>query len=99
MPNDHIMYICVSVWAFHAEFAELTERIKFRQNKTQLMKDINLMFVDPCVIVQVIKKNPTKCNNVLKFYYFIFVGNSTCFGRHTVHHQEPRTALAASDFL
>jgi hypothetical protein len=29
------------------------------------------MFVDPCIIVQFIKKNPTRCNNVSKFYYSI----------------------------
>ena len=33
-----------------------------------------------------------------KFYYFIFIWSSTCFGRHTAHHQEPKTALAASGF-
>jgi len=26
--------------------------------------------------------------------YFIFIWSSTCFGRHTAHHQEPKTALA-----
>jgi len=56
------------------------------------------MFVDPCIIVQFIKKNPTRCNNVPKFYYPIFMWSSTCFGRHTAHHQEPKTALAASGF-
>jgi len=55
-------------------------------NKTTIM---NLMFVDPCIIVQFIKKNPTRCNNVLKFYYSIFIWSSTCFGRHTAHHQQP----------
>jgi len=30
--------------------------------------------------------------------YFIFIKSSTCFGRHTAHHQEPKTALAASGF-
>jgi len=30
------------------------------------------------------------------FYYSIFIWSSTCFGRHTAHHQEPKTALAAS---
>jgi len=25
------------------------------------------MFVGPCIIVQFIKKNPTRCNNVIKF--------------------------------
>jgi hypothetical protein len=58
----------------------------------------SLTFVDPCIIVQFIKKNPTRCNNVSKFYYSVFVC-STCFGRHTAHHQEPKTALAASGFL
>ena len=45
-----------------------------------------------------IKKNPTRRNNVSKFYYSIFIWSSTCFGRHTAHHQEPKTALAASGF-
>ena len=45
-----------------------------------------------------ITKNPTRCNNVSKFYYYIFIWSSTCFRRHTAHHQEPKTALAASGF-
>jgi len=44
------------------------------------------------------KENPTRCNSVSKFYS-IFIWNSTCFGRHTAHHQEPKTALAASGFV
>ena len=58
----------------------------------------HLIFVDPCIIVKFIQKNPTKCNNVSKFYYSIFMWSSTCFERHTAHHQEPKTALAASGF-
>jgi len=61
-------------------------------------KWLDLMFVDPCTIVRFIKKNPTRCNSVPKFYYSIFIWNSTCFGRHTAHHQESKTALAASGF-
>jgi len=34
----------------------------------------------------------------IKFYYSIFKCSSTCFGRHTAHHQEPKTAQAASGF-
>jgi hypothetical protein len=56
------------------------------------------MFVDPCIIVQFIKKNPTRCNSVSKFYHLLFIWSSTCFGRHTAHHQALRTALAASGF-
>ena len=52
----------------------------------------NLMFVDPCIIVQFMKKNPTRHNNVSKFYS-LFLRSSTCFGRHTAHHQEPKIAL------
>jgi len=39
------------------------------------------VFVNPCIIVSFIKKNPTRCNNVSKFYYSIFKWSSTCFGR------------------
>ena len=42
-------------------------------------------------------KNPTRCNSVSKFY-FVFIWSSTCFGRHTAHHQEPKTLLTASGF-
>jgi hypothetical protein len=47
------------------------------------------------VIIQ--KENPTRCHRVSKFY-FIFIWSSTCFGQHTAHYQEPKTALAASGF-
>ena len=33
----------------------------------------NFMFVDPCIIVRFIKKNPTRCNNVSKSYYSLFI--------------------------
>jgi len=42
-------------------------------------------------------ENPTRCNSVSKFY-FVFTWSSTCCGRHTAHHQEPKTVLAASGF-
>jgi hypothetical protein len=45
-----------------------------------------------------IKKNQTRCNNVSKCYYSILIWSSTSFGRHSAHHQEPKTALAASGF-
>jgi hypothetical protein len=42
-----------------------------------------------------------KFNNMqqrIKIYYSTFIRSSTCLGRHTAHHQEPETALAASGF-
>jgi hypothetical protein len=50
-------------------------------------------------VLQFIKKNPTRCNNVSTFYYSIFIWSSACFGQQTVHHQESKTALAASGVL
>jgi len=35
----------------------------------------------------------------IKIYYSIFIRSSTCFGRHTAQHQEPKTALAPSGLL
>jgi hypothetical protein len=57
-----------------------------------------LMFVDPCIIVQKKKKNPTRCTIVLKFYYSLYLRSLTCFRRHTAHYQEPKTLLAAPFF-
>jgi hypothetical protein len=39
-----------------------------------------------------------KMQQFIKIYYSIFIWSLTCFGRHTTHHQEPKTALAASGF-
>ena len=55
-------------------------------------------YVSPLFRVQKLhKEDPTRCNSASKFY-FIFIWSSTCFGRHTAHHQEPKTALAPSGF-
>jgi len=36
-----------------------------------------------------------QCINI---YYSVCIWSSVCFGRHTAHHQEPKTAMAASGF-
>jgi len=56
------------------------------------------MFVDLCIIVKFIKKIQQDATMYQDFYYSIFILSPTCFGRHTAHHQEPKTALAASGF-
>ena len=75
--------------------------LQFREFHTS----VNLMFVDPWINIEFTQKNPTRCNSVSKFiipymyiYIYIYIWSSTCFGRHTAHHQEPKTALAASGF-
>jgi len=63
-------------------------------------KNIILQFLDVCgsVYHSIIHiGNPTRCNSVSRFY-FIHKQSSTCFGRHTANHQEPKTALPASGF-
>ena len=39
-----------------------------------------------------------KMQQCIKLYYSMFKLGSTCFGRHTAHHQELEIALAASGF-
>ena len=43
-------------------------------------------------------RNSKRKSNKMQHFYFILKWSSTCFGRHTAHYQEPKTALAASDF-
>jgi hypothetical protein len=59
----------------------------------QLAMSLFLMTVNGLIHIE----NPTRCHSVSKFY-FIFIWSSTCFGRHTAHHQEPKTALEATGF-
>ena len=40
-----------------------------------------------------------KMQQCIIIYYSMFIRSSTCFGRHTDHHQEPKTALAAAGFV
>ena len=43
----------------------------------------NLIVATSCQEMDFIKKNPTRCNNVSKFHYSVFIWSPTCFGRHT----------------
>jgi len=43
-------------------------------------------------------EEPNKMQQCIKIYYSIFIWSSTCFGQHTAHHQEPKTAQAATGF-
>ena len=65
-----------------------------------LTDDDTLLFssqMATCCFQDYSQGNPTRCNSIPKFY-FIFMWSSTCFGRNTAHHQEPKTVLAASGF-
>jgi hypothetical protein len=60
---------------------------------------LDLMFVDPCIIVQLLQRKTQQ--NATVYQNFIiphFKWSSTCFGRQAAHHQETETAQAASGF-
>jgi len=65
----------------------------------ELQLCMNLMFVDPCTIVQFLQWKAQQYATVYQnFIVPYFKLSSTCFGRHTAHHQEPKIAQAASSF-
>jgi hypothetical protein len=80
-------------------YTRINNSVKTNFNVSKLAWNENRFLDIPgCVHHRIIhKENPTKCNSVSKFY-FIFIQSLTCFGRHTAHHQELKTALAASGF-
>jgi len=53
------------------------------------------MFMDPSIVVQFIQKNPTRCNSLSKFI-IPYLYEAQRVSGDTAHHQEPKTALAAS---
>jgi hypothetical protein len=59
-----------------------------------------LMFVDPRITVQFLQWKTQQDATVYQNFFIIpyFKWSSTCFGRHVAHHQEPKTAPAASGF-
>jgi len=48
----------------------------------------NLMFIDPCIIVQFIMKQPTRCNRVSKFIISCLYKAQHVSGDTPAHHQE-----------
>jgi hypothetical protein len=56
---------------------------------------INLIFIDPCIVVW-LSRNTNKMQLVIEFIIPKLTESSTCFERHTAHHQELWTVFAAS---
>jgi hypothetical protein len=48
---------------------------------------LNLVFMDPCIVDDSVEI-PTRCSFVIEFIIPKFIEGSTCFERHTAHHQE-----------
>jgi len=49
--------------------------------------EVNLILVDPCIVDYSVEI-PTRCSFVIEFIIPKFLKGSTCFKRHTAHHQE-----------
>jgi len=57
----------------------------------------NLILMDTCIVDYSVEI-PTRCSFVIEFIIPKFFEGSTCFERHTAHHQELQTVRAASGF-
>ena len=51
--------------------------------------------MNPCIVDDSVEI-PTRCSFVIEFIIPEFIKGSTCFERHTAHHQELKTVFAAS---
>ena len=54
--------------------------------------------MDPCIVIYISKKEPTRCDLVVEFIVPMFINCSTCFGRHTPIIRSSKTVIAASGF-
>jgi len=43
--------------------------------------------MDPCIVIKISQKDPTRWNRVVESIIPMFFNCSTCFERHTAHHQ------------
>jgi len=68
---------------------------KFAKNDYYLRHLMFRVSVRHSIIHKELANKMQQCN---KICYSTFIWSSTCFGRHTAHHQELKTALAASGF-
>jgi len=51
--------------------------------------------MDPCIVDYSVEI-PTRCSFVIEFIISKYIEASTCFERHTAHHQELQNVFAAS---
>ena len=68
-----------------SQLVVLTEQHDFPLRGREFALDLILM--DPCIIYYSVEI-PTRCSFVIEFIIPEFFKGSTCFERHTAHHQE-----------
>jgi len=62
---------------------EIIPKIEFLYTKC----DLSLILMNPCIVDYSVEI-PTRCSFVIEFIIPKFIEGSTCFERHTTHHQE-----------
>jgi len=77
-------------------------KITFYYNRFDLLivkiKATVLYYMMPWTNTKIHEEKSNKMQQCIKILLFQFLWSSTCFGRHAAHHQEPKTALAATGF-
>jgi len=74
----------------------LIAKLPLQQSITELQHTKSfLILIDPCIVDYSVEI-PTRCSFVIEFIIPKYFKGSTCFDRHTAHHQELQTVFAAS---
>ena len=79
-------------------FAAKNGTNKDKNTHTQRIQVTGTNLTGNCIIIIIHKEKSNKTQQCIKFYYSIFIRSSTCFGRQTAHHQEPKIVLVAPGF-
>ena len=87
--------VCLVLWPSFVCCAEVyrskkcavtgTHQLKSQCRKRNIIH--SLIFTDPCIVVW-LSRNTNKMQFVIEFIIPKFIEDSTCFERHTAHHQE-----------
>ena len=68
--SSHLQISVISKRPFHRSIQDICNNLKFILlfcSVNLKFNFIQLTFVDPCIIVQFVQRNPTRCNSVSKF--------------------------------
>jgi hypothetical protein len=80
--------VCVCVTTLHLETSTIRwPRPELRPRATKTKTFINLILMDPYNLDYSVEIS-TRCSFVIEFIIPKFFKGSTCFERHTAHHQE-----------
>jgi hypothetical protein len=92
--SHYIILHYINMWLYvSTNYMVILRSYEHTNTKLQLQLDVRGSVHHSIIHIE----NPTRCNSVSKIL-FNFIWSFTCFGQHTAHHLEPKTALVASGF-